>query len=190
VRACIASHRFLTYRPLCTGDPTDGEPSQGNGRDKSQTFGLQEDRKLSGHDPDHFGDPNNLLACPVHPPPCLADSAPDTGTPGSIEYLTGPELSIPGPSRQQSTLRDIPPVPSSKTPSPMKMPQGSGEWGEMSPAKVQVEVTRALQDSIASLLGKRRASEEDVGTGTGAKAAAQGGKRARPQSKSKVCPVL
>jgi hypothetical protein len=56
--------------------------------------------------------------------------------------------------------------------------------GGMSPAKVSNEVTKALQESITSLLGKRQNSEEDANANPGQPAKA--GKRIRPQPKSKV----
>lgn len=54
----------------------------------------------------------------------------------------------------------------------------------VSPAKVSNEVTKALQESITSLLGKRQNSEEDANANAGQSAKA--GKRIRPQPKSKV----
>jgi hypothetical protein len=56
--------------------------------------------------------------------------------------------------------------------------------GGVSPAKVSNEVTKALQESITSLLGKRQNSEEDANANAGQSAKA--GKRIRPQPKSKV----
>jgi len=53
-----------------------------------------------------------------------------------------------------------------------------------SPAKVPHEVTKALQESITSLLGKRQHLEEDVNADPGQQPA-KAGKRARPQQKSK-----
>lgn len=55
-------------------------------------------------------------------------------------------------------------IPSSKSPSPLKV------------APVSRDVTKALQDSLTILLGKRKSEEGDeIGKG-----AARGGKRARP----------
>ena len=60
--------------------------------------------------------------------------------------------------------------------------------GGASPAKVPHEVTKALQESITSLLGKRQ-NLEDVNADPGQQPA-KAGKRARPQQKSKVVPSL
>jgi hypothetical protein len=57
--------------------------------------------------------------------------------------------------------------------------------GGISPAKVSGEVTKALQESITSLLGKRSNSDEDAGVG-GGQQPSKAGKRVRPQPKSKV----
>lgn len=82
-------------------------------------------------------------------------------------------------------------IPSSASPSPMKMPKSrDGSRGSMgpggpSPAKVSNEVTKALQESITSLLGKRSNSEDDAGAST-AQPLWKSGKRLRPPPKSKV----
>jgi DNA replication regulator DPB11 len=80
-------------------------------------------------------------------------------------------------------------IPSSTSPSPMKIPKsrdgsrGSIGPGGASPTKVSNEVTKALQESITSLLGKRQNSEEDANM---VAQPAKPGKRVRPQPKSKV----
>ncbi len=82
-------------------------------------------------------------------------------------------------------------VPSSKSPSPMKVPsQTGGSRLSLSPVKIDHDVTKALQESITSLLGKRPSPEGDelvVGADdkTGPARRGRNGKRARPQ-KSKV----
>ena len=78
-------------------------------------------------------------------------------------------------------------VPSSRSPSPMKAPlQRSTSRSSLSPMKVDHEATKALQESITSLLGKRPSPEgDDARAATGAGPAARNGKRARPQ-RSKV----
>jgi hypothetical protein len=75
---------------------------------------------------------------------------------------------LSGTERSRKQIR----IPSSMTPSPMKIPRG-GSGFPGSPAKVSNEVTKALQDSIASLLGKRQPSVDD-------EIVARTGKRARP----------
>jgi DNA replication regulator DPB11 len=83
-------------------------------------------------------------------------------------------------------------VPSSKSPSPMKLLKnisGGGSRLSLSPVKIDHEATKALQESITSLLGKRLTPDGDDLT-RGAAGVADGpngrnGKRARPH-RSKV----
>jgi DNA replication regulator DPB11 len=81
-------------------------------------------------------------------------------------------------------------IPSSTSPSPMKIPKSrDGSRGSIgsgaSPAKVSNEITKALQESITSLLRKRQDSEEDANANAGQQPG-KAGKRFRPQPKSKV----
>jgi hypothetical protein len=107
----------------------------------------------------------------------------------SLEYLIEPCSSVlssrkRGDPRRQPTLDKIPPdkqntrVPPSKTPSPTKIPGNDLHEATASPVKISSQVTKALQDSITSLLGKRQISEDDL--------TIKFGKRPRPQLKSKV----
>ncbi|CAA7267493.1 unnamed protein product [Cyclocybe aegerita] len=72
-------------------------------------------------------------------------------------------------------------IPSSKSPSPMKAPASLRHSGSsrlsLSPVKIDHEATKALQESITSLLGKRPSPDGDELPGP----AAGKGKRARPQ---------
>ena len=81
-------------------------------------------------------------------------------------------------------------VPSSKSPSPMKSLYnihangGSGSRLSLSPVKIDHEATKALQESITSLLGKRPSPEGEKLAGGGADIPnGRNGKRARPRSK-------
>lgn len=85
-------------------------------------------------------------------------------------------------------------VPSSKSPSPMKAPPGlvrTSSRASLSPVKIDAQATKALQESITTLLGKRPAPEGGEGAGGGAaegtgavgQGVGRGGKRARPQRK-------
>ncbi|RXW18764.1 hypothetical protein EST38_g7083 [Candolleomyces aberdarensis] len=56
------------------------------------------------------------------------------------------------------------PIPSSKSPSPMKGPR---RLSSMSPTKMDPGAAKALQESIASLLGKRQSPEDDEDNGVG-----------------------
>lgn len=86
-------------------------------------------------------------------------------------------------------------VPSSKSPSPMKSLQNCHSNGSsssrlsLSPVKIDHDATKALQESITSLLGKRPSPEGEDLAGGGANGAdipnGRNGKRARPQ-RSKV----
>lgn len=91
-------------------------------------------------------------------------------------------------------------IPSSTSPSPMKIParsrdgsyvSGGGSFSGVSPVKVSNEATKALQESITSLLGKRQNSEEDPSLNAvhvqQQQQVGKPGKRVRPPSKSKVC---
>lgn len=88
-------------------------------------------------------------------------------------------------------------VPSSTTPSPMKSLQNSHTIGggssssrlSLSPVKIDHEATKALQDSITSLLGKRPSPEGEDLVGAGADVPnGRNGKKARPH-RSKVSQV-
>ena len=84
-------------------------------------------------------------------------------------------------------------VPSSNSPSPMKSLQNSQVIGggsssrlSVSPVKIDHEVTKALQESITSLLGKRPSSDgEGLAGGVVEIPNGRSGKRARPH-RSKV----
>ncbi|KJA25092.1 hypothetical protein HYPSUDRAFT_214141 [Hypholoma sublateritium FD-334 SS-4] len=99
---------------------------------------------------------------------------------GSATFDFGPSLA----RRRAATagLDDVR-VPSSTSPSPMKAPlQRSTSRSSLSPMKVDHEATKALQESITSLLGKRPSPEGDeAGALTGVGPAHRNGKRARPQ---------
>ncbi|KAF8813526.1 hypothetical protein BYT27DRAFT_7131662 [Phlegmacium glaucopus] len=79
-------------------------------------------------------------------------------------------------------------VPSSKSPSPMKSLQNIHANGSsssrlsLSPVKIDHEATKALQESITSLLGKRPSPEGDdlAGGAAGGADIPRNGKRARP----------
>src|ERR1700722_2693326 len=106
----------------------------------------------------------------------------------SLEYLAEQSstfhssTSHEGPSRQRTLDEQEMHVPSSKSPSPMKMPGDHQRELTLSPVKVSNEVTRALQDNITSLLGKRQTSEDDL--------FARNGKRPRPHTRSKVIGIF
>jgi len=88
-------------------------------------------------------------------------------------------------------------IPSSTSPSPMKPPsQKGGSFRQsLSPVKIDHEATKALQESITSLLGKRPSPDVEESTpDTGMAGRAKGsrpGKRVRPQrSKVGLFPLL
>jgi DNA replication regulator DPB11 len=101
-------------------------------------------------------------------PNSLTSSAHNSTSAGTAHRPTPGEI-----DRDRKQVR----IPSSMSPSPMKIPR-NGNGFRASPAKVSNEVTKALQDSITLLLGKRQPSEED-------EIVARTGKRARPH-RSKV----
>jgi hypothetical protein len=126
--------------------------------------------------PEASFDDNAPQTPPPNPSPAIAHAASQRSSQLSFEYMTGPNspLAIPQPDEH---------VPSSETPSPMKLPVCPPL---VSPAKISDEITRALQDNIASLLGKRPVPEQDPGVAAGGRA----GKRLRPPSKTKVNEAL
>jgi hypothetical protein len=107
--------------------------------------------------------------------------------PGSFTMSSGVQQESTSQSSSQPQAR----IPSSTSPSPMKPPSfqmaGSSRQSS-SPAKIDHEATKALQDSITSLLGKRPSPdvEELAGVNTAGRARnSRPGKRPRPQ-RSKV----
>lgn len=138
-----------------------------------------------------FGQPNNSLGPPTKrrrlsiatpPPPTSRSTSAGSSSSGPSRRPTVAEIEV-----DMLETR----IPSSTSPSPMKMlksrdgSRGSMGPGGPSPAKVSSEVTKALQESITSLLGKRQNSEEDANPNIG-HPVAKAGKRIRPQPKSKV----
>ncbi|KAG0705816.1 hypothetical protein DFH29DRAFT_904916, partial [Suillus ampliporus] len=122
----------------------------------------------------------------VSPPPL----PPQSSSP-PLEYVAAP------PARQRPLLvsADLTPpmpsldangrIPSSSSPSPMKLPPSSDARLTFEPSPVRVphprDVARELQESLTTLLGKRQMSEDDV-----VRPEQRKGKRPRPQPRSKV----
>ena len=99
---------------------------------------------------------------------------------------------IPGLERQPTII--VPEgdprmrVPSSKSPSPMKSLKNIGSSGSrqsLSPDKIDHEATKALQETISSLLGKRPTLEGEDFAGVADVPNGRNCKRARPH-RSKV----
>lgn len=141
-----------------------------------------------------FGQPNGLLARPPQPQRSHSStSSPSRPKPAGLDpptrqnsiALPAASMSHSDPGRKptpQEIERDRRQtrIPSSKSPSPMKLPRNLTRMLSASPTKLPKE-TKALQDNITSLLGKRLPSENDPFVD------APAGKRARPQRK--VCQV-
>lgn len=145
-----------------------------------------------------FGKPNSSLGPPTKRRRLSTATPPPSSRTTSIGRNSISTNASAGPSRKPSLISleiDMQEtrIPSSTSPSPMKLPasrNGSrGSLGPASPAKVSNEVTKALQESITSLLGKRHNSAEEDGKANGNGNAGQqptrAGKRVRPQPKSK-----
>ena len=113
---------------------------------------------------------------------------------------TVPHLEASEPQRHDAGLGR---VPSSTSPSPMKVPR-TGSRLSLSPVKIDHEAAKALQECITSLLGKRPSPDADadepgVARARGATGAVEvtgadmpqrkKGKRTRPQ-RTKVCNSL
>ena len=122
--------------------------------------------------------PDMLLGGPVAPP-----QPPQPPTGGSTDEVPVATQTTAEPARSDGELASIPSrlyedrVPSSESPSPMRLP-GHGSAGPATPAKITRQATTVIQDRIMSLLGKRR-SEEEEDTGLG--------KRTRPLQRTRVC---
>jgi hypothetical protein len=103
-----------------------------------------------------------------------------------------PQIPLEDDQEELPVLTQLDRIPSSSSPSPMKLQptssmKGSRKSHTISPIKVAPptkEATKMLQDNIISLLGKRPSNAEDEGGATGR------GKRARPTARSKVCDIF
>ena len=108
----------------------------------------------------------------------------------SASFIPHPS-SIPTPAHSMVAAEEGDPrmrVPSSKSPSPMKSLKNisrSGSRQSLSPVKIDHEATKALQETISSLLGKRPTLEGEDLAGVVDVPNGRNGKRARPH-RSKV----
>lgn len=137
-----------------------------------------------------FGQPGELLGRPPQPRGGSSTSTPTRARPlSSLEYVSSQsfnEIPVPvtptDPARRPSLIeiereRKQARIPSSKSPSPMKVPRQAARIRSLSPTKLSKEAAKALQENITSLLGKRLPPVDEVALG------APAGKRARPQRK-------
>jgi len=152
-----------------------------------------------------FGLPNEILGGSSSPP--LEEHPPDSAlrTPPSLSmamlqndadtrqgsFTISSSVQQEVLSQSQGTDLQQRRVPSSTSPSPMKPPSlqkcGSSRQS-LSPVKINPEATKALQESITSLLGKRPSPDVEELTTAGTAGRVKGprpGKRVRPQ-RSKV----
>lgn len=101
-----------------------------------------------------------------------------------------PQSSSPGGEGELSPIlkaRQGERIPSSETPSPMKIKNMIPD-SPVKSTQLDEQVTKKLQDSITNLLGKRRSSAEEEAAGAGGGAShGRAAKRTRPMSRSKVC---
>lgn len=149
------------------------------------TFFAKPNSLLDDALPDPEGDDNVPSSSP-HPLP------PQSSSP--FEYLPAPRAPTHQTPERQLLSKDLHPpipslevgrIPSSSSPSPMKLPPSSNERLTSEPSPVRVphprDVARELQESLTTLLGKRQISEEDI-----VRPEQRKGKRPRPQPRSKV----
>ncbi|PFH51104.1 hypothetical protein AMATHDRAFT_80477 [Amanita thiersii Skay4041] len=114
-----------------------------------------------------FGKPTTLLGVGVTPstPPRPSaalrnkDSSLSRQPTVPVDYETARETVPQSDDLPPDEEIVAPPVPSSKTPSPMKIPR-SGSSTSLVSVAIDIEATKALQESIASLLGKRQGDED------------------------------
>ena len=125
-----------------------------------------------------FGRPNDLLGGGI---PC-SSASPALRSPSSTLPRSSPPLSTHSTTNVPAARSDdvggvLQKVPSSSTPSPMKMPaDGAAPASPALSFGVAREAVLALQESITTLLGKRASDESTNGMG-------RGHKRPRPRSK-------
>lgn len=142
-----------------------------------------------------FGKPNSSLGNsssnprpPPTPDPHLSDvsTPPPPLLPNKKKAAITRQNTIPSAITRRELERDRKQtrIPSSRSPSPMKLLPSQAHPPPpppVSPVKISPEATKALKDSITSLLGKRQSSlDEEPETATG-----RAGKRTRPH-RSKV----
>ncbi|EED85970.1 predicted protein [Postia placenta Mad-698-R] len=149
----------------------------------------------AAHEPDSestFGQPTVLLNGPARqtlprstpPPPSLKRSS--TLEPSSSNGSAPPFGRVLVKNSRASSMaavdesKPIERIPSSESPSPLKMPEVT-EKNPTPPVKITTEGTKALHETITSLLGKRPSEEEDAAQGRSSRT----GKRARPPSRQK-----
>lgn len=161
--------------------PPDTIPSDGGCHLERQNtvLLLQSPKELS------FGKPSDILghAPPPHPQYHPPSSIPPGSNASSVRQgsLVPPHNSNHDPARKPTPQelehdRKQTRIPSSKSPSPMKIPRQPSQ-NSLSPAKIDTAAAKALQESITSLLGKRPPEEENP--------APRVGKRTKPY-RSKV----
>ncbi|KAH0833426.1 hypothetical protein J3R83DRAFT_12539 [Lanmaoa asiatica] len=173
--------RFLTH----DSDPPEGAEAQGNHPATS-----------SPHAPPPQSSSPPLaeaeLPLPEPTPPTLSSLVPSHVTPVRPPiHDADPQAQARPPARTQA------PIPSSTSPSPMKLPPSSlipdAFVASSSPVRLPDTdaITKALHESLTSLLGKRPIAEEDEAmmreaAGAGVAGAARKGKRVRPGGRSNI----
>jgi hypothetical protein len=143
-----------------------------------------------------FGQPQPDLLPPtqtpsvISVPPQSTSLSPASAIPLLVQESVQPDSitqsdynHVPKPTWQElEHERQTARIPSSKTPSPVKLAK-TGSRSSISPAKIDHEVTKALQESITRAL-KRHTSEED-GVLNGGRTS----KRRRPLRRKVSCPL-
>lgn len=130
------------------------------------------------------------LPLPAPTPPVIASLVPMHVTPprqpsGSMyDVAPNAEAQAPAPAQRR--------IPSSSSPSPMKLPPSSSlpdAFVASSPARLPDTdaITKALHESLTSLLGKRPIAEEDEEMKDAVGVGVKKGKRMRPGGQSNVC---
>lgn len=172
-----ASHstRFAHHR----GWPADGETGmQARPQDRSDHQPAPHSSPIGDNDylaVETFGEPVGLL----QDDPNCAEEAENTKS--STPSKSFPECENRSVGHGAMSLAELrhdmqnTRIPSSASPSPIKVPSSSN-----SPAKISREATKVLQESITSLLGKRL-STEDIESNHSSRP-----KRPRPPSRTKV----
>ncbi|KAI9066144.1 hypothetical protein FKP32DRAFT_1664998 [Trametes sanguinea] len=153
-------------------------------------------RAAEAQESESFGVPSMLLGEPgLNEPPSAQEGSeipPRQPEASAVPIPTQPSLDCSTHSNANSSPVSIPTrlyddrVPSSESPSPMRMP---GAGTPFTPARVAKQATRVLQESITTLLGKRPAAadapeREDDDEECKSKDARLG-KRARPLNRTK-----
>ncbi|KZT06146.1 uncharacterized protein LAESUDRAFT_701065 [Laetiporus sulphureus 93-53] len=172
-----------------TNELPSGTDQERKAMQESKPGSIDHENEVEAEDRAVFGLPNALLSEPLKRQSSAVTAIPlSQATTFTDETETEPGLPseriLVADSRQSSLAQlttniQADRVPSSESPSPVKLLPGSGS-APPSPSKMSVDTAKVLQKNVTSLLGKRL-STEDEGSDTGNPT---GCKRSRPPTRT------